>query len=145
REFAATRQRLLAFAKDTTEAATAERAAKACSIVPLTDQAELEAVLALGRTAVKAGQGTESWDWYLLALGMAEYRRGNSAAAGEALRAAEKAGPTNRYVTGTSPFYRAMILFRQGHEGEARKLAIAAAAKMKPLPRDENNPQAGDA
>jgi hypothetical protein len=49
-----------------------------------------------------------------------------------------------RYVTGTSPFYRAMSLFRQGHEQAARKLAIGAAAKMKPLPRDENNPLAGD-
>jgi serine/threonine-protein kinase len=144
REFAATRQRILAFAKDTIEAATAERAAKACSLVPLTDKAELEAALALGRTAVKAGKGSESWDWNLLALGMAEYRRGNYAAAEEALLAAEKAGPTNRYVTGTSPFYRAMSRFRQGHEGEARKLAIAAAAKMKPPPRDENNPHAGD-
>jgi hypothetical protein len=37
-----------------------------------------------------------------------------------------------------------MSLFRQGHEGEARKLASAAATKMKPLPRDENNPLASD-
>ena len=59
--------------------------------------------------------------------------------------AAEKAGPNNRYVTGTSPFYRAMSLFRQGNPEEARKLAIAAAAKMKPLPKDENNPLANGA
>ena len=52
---------------------------------------------------------------------------------------------TNRYLTGTSPFYRAMSLFRQGNQEEARKLSIAAAAKMKPLPKDENNPLAGDA
>ena len=38
-----------------------------------------------------------------------------------------------------------MSLFRQGKEDEARKLAIAAAATMKPLPKDENNPLAGDA
>ena len=145
KEFAATRQRILAFAKDTNEVTTAERAAKACSILPSTDKAELEAALALGRTAVKVGKGTEAWDWNLLALGMAEYRSGNYAAADEALLAAAKAGPTNRYVTGTSAFYRAMSLFRQGTQDEARKLAIAAAAKMKPLPRDENNPLAGDA
>ena len=35
-----------------------------------------------------------------------------------------------------------MSLFRQGKPDEARKLAIAAAAKMKPLPKDENNPLA---
>ena len=76
---------------------------------------------------------------------MAAYRGGNYAAADEALLAAEKTGPKNRCVTGTSPFYRAMSLFRQGNEEEARELAIAAAAKMKPLPKDENNPLAGDA
>ena len=144
REFAATRQRILAFAKDTNEAATAERAAKACSIVPLTDKAELEAALVLGRTAVKAGKGSESRAWCLLALGMAEYRRGNYAAAEKALLAAEKAGPTNRYVTGTSRILPCDEPVPAGPRGEARKLAIAAAAKMKPLPRDENNPHAGD-
>ena len=91
---------------------------------------------------MKLGKGTEAWDWYLMALGMAEFRSGNHAAADEALLAAEKAGPTNRFVTGTSPFYRAMSLFRQGKEEEARKLANAAAAKIKPLPKDENNPLA---
>jgi hypothetical protein len=42
-------------------------------------------------------------------------------------------------VTGIAAFYRAMSLFRQGKEAEARQLALAAAAKMKPLPRDEQN------
>jgi hypothetical protein len=40
-------------------------------------------------------------------------------------------------------FYRAMSLFRQGKKVEARKLALSAAAKMKPLPKDDNNPLAG--
>ena len=44
-----------------------------------------------------------------------------------------------------SAFYRAMSLFRQGKENEARRLATEAASKMKPLPRDEKNPLAGDA
>ena len=46
-------------------------------------------------------------------------------------------------MTGTSTFFRAMSLFRQGKKDEAGKLAIAAAAKMKPLPADEQNPLAG--
>jgi hypothetical protein len=46
---------------------------------------------------------------------------------------------------GTSAFYRAMSLFRQGQKDEARKLAIAATAKMKPLPKDNENPLADDA
>jgi eukaryotic-like serine/threonine-protein kinase len=75
-----------------------------------------------------------------LALGMAEFRSGNYTAAEEALRAAAQPAPNNRHVTGTAAFYRAMSLFRQGKQDEARKLAIAAAAQMKPLPTDEQNP-----
>ena len=36
-----------------------------------------------------------------------------------------------------------MSLFRQGKPDEARKLATDAAAKMRPLPKDEKNPLAG--
>ena len=142
KELAATRQRILAFAKEASEVTACDRAAKACSILPSTQKAELEAALALGRKAVEIGKGG---DWNLLALGMAEYRSGNGAAADEALLAAVKAGPTNPNVTGLSPFYRAMSLFRLGKPDEARKLAITAAAKMKPLPADEQNPLAGNA
>jgi hypothetical protein len=71
---------------------------------------------------------------------MAEYRSGNDAAADEALIAAAKAGPNNPHSTGMAAFYRAMSLFRQGKKDEARKLAIGAAAQMKPLPKDEQNP-----
>jgi hypothetical protein len=38
-----------------------------------------------------------------------------------------------------------MSLFRQGKEDPARQLALAAAAKMKPLPQDEQNPLANQA
>ena len=80
-----------------------------------------------------------------MTLGMAEYRGGNYAAAEEALLAAAKANPNNASATGIAAFYRAMSLHRQGKRDEARQLARAAAAKMKPLPRDENNPPADDA
>jgi hypothetical protein len=36
-----------------------------------------------------------------------------------------------------------MSLFRQGKENEARQLALEAASKMRPLPKDEKNPLAG--
>jgi tetratricopeptide (TPR) repeat protein len=140
KELAATRQRILAFAKDSTDVTTVERAAKACSIGVSPDKAVREAALILGRKGVKLGKGGE---WSLLALGMAEYRSGNHAAVEQALSAAAKAGPNNPHVTGTAAFYRAMSLFRQGKKDEARKVALAAAAKMKPLPKDENNPLAG--
>ena len=102
---------------------------------------QLELVLALGRRAVKLAP-VEFGEWGPMALGMAEYRSGNDAAAELALLAAAKAGSSNPHVTGISAFYRAMSLFRQGKKDEAEKLAIAAAANMRPLPRDENNPLA---
>jgi hypothetical protein len=119
---------------------TAERAAKACSILPSASKAELEAALALARKGVELDQDGRWREWRQLALGMAEYRSGHFAAALEALVAA-KAGPNNPQVTGIAAFYRALSLFCEGKE-EARKLALAAAAKMKPLPKDEQNPLA---
>ena len=57
KELAETRQRILAFAKETTEAMTAECAAKACSILPSTDKGQLELALALGRRGGEARSG----------------------------------------------------------------------------------------
>src|SRR5262249_55739819 len=131
KELATTRQRILAFARGANEWTTADRAAKACSIFPAADQADLAAALALGRTGVQL----QSNGWTLLALGMAEYRSGNNTAAQETLLAAAKADPNNPSVTGTAAFYRAMSLFRQGKRDEAGQLALAAAAQMKPLPK----------
>jgi hypothetical protein len=145
KERAATLQRIRAFAKDTNDAGTAERAAKACSILPSTDKAELAAALALARKGVELDNGSEARNWRLLALGMAEYRSGNDAAALLALLAATQFGPNKPAVMSTSAFYRAMSLFRQGKNDEGRKLAISAAAKMKPLPKDQQNPLANGA
>ena len=139
--YVATRQRIVAVAKGTDSAVTARRAAQAGALRPSTDNAELEALLALGRKAVELS-GDE---WELLALGMVEYRYGHFAAADAALINAANAGKNNPHVTGTSAFYRAMSLFRQGKEDEARKVAAEAAAKMKPLPKDKKNPLAGGA
>jgi tetratricopeptide (TPR) repeat protein len=145
KELAATRKRILVFAKGTSDSGAADHGAKACSILPSPDKAELEAALALGRKAVELGKGGQWQEWNLLALGMAEYRSGNYAAAIEALLAAEKAGPKNALATGTAAFYRAMSLFRKGKPDEARLLASEAVSQMKPLPKDEQNPLANSA
>jgi serine/threonine-protein kinase len=152
KEYAATRQRILALARGTENTKTAEQAAKSCSILPSTDKAELEATLVLARMAVQnVGTGAGRW-WDLLALGMAEYRSGNDAAAEKALLAADEAilvtakgDEYYRRMTGTSAFYRAMSLFRQGKSDEARKLATEAKAKMKPLPASEHASQVATA
>jgi serine/threonine-protein kinase len=141
KEFAATRGKILTLARGANEWTVADRAAKACSILPATDQADLAAALAFGRTGVQLQMN----GWTLLALGMAEYRSGNDAAAQKALLAAAKAGPNDPLLSGTTAFYRAMSLFRQGKRDEACKLAIAAAGQMKPLPKDEHNPLANNA
>ena len=65
---------------------------------------------------------------------MAEYRGGHDAAAAQTLLAAAKAGPNNYFVTQIAAFYRAMSLYRLGKPDEARKVAIAAVRKMRPLP-----------
>lgn len=136
-ELAATRQRILAFAQGTNDKYTADRATKACCILPPADRVELEAARDLGRTEVKV---SKSGDWNDPALRMAEYRQGNDTAAEEALRAAADAGKNNISVTGIAAFYRAMSLYRLGRPEEARQVATAATARMKQLPQDEDNP-----
>jgi WD40 repeat protein/serine/threonine protein kinase/tetratricopeptide (TPR) repeat protein len=143
KELAATCRRGLAKAKDTTVPETAERVAKACCLLPSIEKAQLEAALALARKAVELGKDSPHLPSFRMALGMAEYRSGHFAEADAALIAAAKGSKHNPHVAGTSAFYRAMSLFQQGKEDEARKLATPAAAKMKPLPKHEENPLAG--
>jgi hypothetical protein len=94
---------------------------------------------------VELGKGHGSLFYFQLALGMAEYRCGHYAAADAALRDASQLGAQDYYVSGTTAFYWAMSLFRQGKEAEARKLASEGVARMKPLPADEKNPLTGGA
>jgi tetratricopeptide (TPR) repeat protein len=145
KELAETCRRGLAAAQNTTVAREANVVAKACCVLPSTDQARLEAALVLAHKAVQLDKDSGGQTWSQMALGMAEYRSGHFAAADAALLTAEKNAKNNPHVAGTSAFYRAMTLFRQGKEDEARKLASAAAAKMKPLPKDEKDALVGDA
>ena len=71
---------------------------------------------------------------------MAEYRNGHWAEADVALTAAREVPQNTPPIYGTPAFYQAMSLFRQGKKDEARKLAAAAAARMKPLPADDQIP-----
>jgi hypothetical protein len=94
---------------------------------------------------VEIGKGKESYNWFQVALGMAEYRNGRYAEAAKTLAAAAEPGARYPRLLITSAFYRAMSLFKQGKEEEARRIALEAAAKMKPLPPDDNNPLTDDA
>jgi hypothetical protein len=145
-ELAATCRRGLEWAKNTTDPAAAQRVAKMCCVLPWTDQTQHEDVLALACKAVQIGKDSPGGlPWYQMTLGMAEYRSGHFAEADAALIDAANTGRNNRYVAGTAQLYRAMSLFRQGKENEARQLVIEAVSRMKPLPTDEKNPLAGNA
>jgi tetratricopeptide (TPR) repeat protein len=132
KELAATRGRILAFARGTGDALTAESAALACGLLPAADKADLEAALALAHAVVKGGKRKGMG---LLALGMVEYRCGDSEAADRTLLAAAEIAQSRPGLD--QPIcllYRAMILFRQGKKDEARKLATEAVAKIPTMP-----------
>ena len=140
KELADTCRRGLAAAQDTTVPETADRVAKACCLLPSTGKAQLEEVLALAHNAIQLGEASQNRPFFQMVLGMAEYRSGHFAQADAALIAAASAAQNNSHIPGTAAFYRAMSLFQQGKKDEARQLATEAAAKMRPLPKDEKNP-----
>ncbi len=144
KELSSTCEKLLSLARNTEDSAVAERAAKCCSLRQA-DSKRCEPALVLARRAVEHGKGSQWLVYFEMALGMAEYRSGHFAEADAALIAAATGGKDNPRVVGTSAFYRAMGLFRQGKTDLARKLATEAAAKMKPLPVDEQKPLQGGA
>src|SRR5262249_12178326 len=118
--------------------------ARICCLRPRPHTEQQENALALARKVAALNIG----DFNLkLTLGMAKYRSGSFVEADATLRAAANGAKklNDPQLPGTATFYRAMALFRQGKEDEARKLAIEAAAQMKPLPKDDKNPLAGGA
>jgi eukaryotic-like serine/threonine-protein kinase len=144
KELSSTCEKLLSLAKDAKDPMLADKAAKCCSLRHA-DPKRCEAALVLARRAVENGKGSQWLVYFEMALGMAEYRSGHFAEADAALTAAINDPGKNNTVSSTSAFYRAMGLFRQGKTDLARKLATEAAAKMKPLPVDEQKPLADGA
>jgi hypothetical protein len=140
RDLADTCGRALDFAKVTYDPVKWDQMAWICCLRPTRDNTRLEAALALARKAAEVRR-----PYFPLILGMAEYRSDHLSVADFWLTSATKNFQGNLHVTGTSAFYQAMILFRQGKQDEARRVAATAAAKMKPLPKDEKNPLANDA
>jgi len=139
-DHAALCRRMLQWASNTSDHEVAERVAKLTCLRPIDDAPTQEAALTLARRAVKLGLGNKSFlAWAHMVLGMAEYRSGHYPAADEALATAAKMSGGG-VVHDTASFYRAMSLFQQGRQAEARELFTPTEAKMKPLPADEENP-----
>lgn len=142
KELAATCDRALKVASDTSNPRMADGVAKICSLREADDQTR-EAALVLARRAVELGKEHALLLWFQMGVGMAEYRSRHYAAADAALLAASQLGDSNYHVWVTATFYRAMSLFQLGKKDEAHKLATEAVAKMKPLPVDEKKPLDG--
>jgi WD40 repeat protein/serine/threonine protein kinase len=165
KELADTCGRALESAKDTFDPMKWGQLVRICCLRPTSDKTRQEAALVLARKAPEFSKNVPFYEltvrpFYQFTLGLAEYRSGYFAEADAALLAAIRPGKGFRPVvqlggdpravkyspfTGTVEFFLAMTLFRQGKEDEARKLAAEAAAKMKPLPKDEKNPLADGA
>jgi hypothetical protein len=144
-ELGETCARALDSVSGTYDSAAAAAVARICCLAPADDKQRLDRALALARKALEIDPYPQWSPFVHLALGMAEYRSGHWALADAALAAAINRASHNPCATGTAAFYRAMVLFRQGKEAEARQLAAEAASRMKPLPEDKKNPLAGDA
>ena len=141
KEYSATCDRVLKLANDTKVPTTAERAAKICSLLPSDAQDPRGCARARpacggpreGTRSLSTSRWQSAWPNTAAVIMQRPMR----------LLAAAELGKNNYYVSCTTAFYRAMSLFRQGKEAEARKLASEAVVKMKPLPVDENHPLAG--
>jgi hypothetical protein len=141
KELADTSERALESARGTFDPGKWSQVVRICCLRPTPGTTRREAALAFARKAVALRQADSTLK---LTLGMAEYRSSHFAEADAALGATASGVRDNPEVAATATFFRAMSLFRQGKENEVRKLATEAAAKTKPLPKDEKNPLAGD-
>ncbi len=129
-------------ALSTRSVGTAERAAKACSLLPGRSPVLLEQALSLSRYAVDQGKDHPHRYWFLIALGMAEYRAGNFEAAEKALALADDLSPKNggEHPKATARLYRAMCLGRMGDTNAALLAFNSAAPRRLPTPEDELAP-----
>src|SRR5262249_41816862 len=125
--------------------AQAATLAKLVSLGRVANSRSREAALTLARSAVERSKSGRNRAEYLMTLGVAEYRIGHLAEAGRVLASASGGAHQDLRITGTSAYFQAMSLFRQGKPDEGRQIAVAAAATMKPLPKDEKNPLANGA
>ncbi len=93
---------------------------------------------------MELGKSDPQLPWFQLGLGLAEYRNGQFAAADQALTIAEQTAGEAHDILGTARLFRAMSLFRQDKQEEARTVFSRAVAEMPPFPKDDHQPPAYD-
>ncbi|WP_166831708.1 protein kinase domain-containing protein [Thalassoroseus pseudoceratinae] len=118
-----------------------ERAAKIACLIPNTELISYQQAEQLVRRAVDQDQDNQEFrPWGRLTLGMALYRNGKFAEA-------EKVLAETKYVTGkiggAASFFRAMALFQKGDKEAAQELFATAEEKMKPFPKEKEDPLEG--
>ena len=138
-EHAATCARFLHYAEGTTQAFTADRAAKAILLRSTSGTAEVQKALILARRAVELGQEDSLLPYYQLTLGIAEFRLGHRVAAEQLFLKGIRANGLYA-VQGPARLFHAMSLCREGRIDEAKKLVAAAKEQMRPLPVDDLHP-----
>jgi len=139
-DYEATRRRLVQQAQGTDQAETAECAAKAACLRPLTNTVLLIKALNLAQRAVELGKGSSSLPWCQLSLGLAEYRNGQYPAAERSISDVERIAGDHDDIQGIAHLFHAMTLFREDRAADARRLFRQAEAQMPPLPKDESKP-----
>lgn len=145
-EYETTCLRFLKAAQNSEDPTRADVAAKATCLRMPAKPEMLDQALALARHAVASGHNHQALDWFQLALGMAELRKGNLAAAESALTAAE-APASDKKLVDTARVYRSIVLHRLGRTEEAQRLFAEVSKSMRPYPADPKKPLAdgGDA
>ncbi|HVJ79468.1 MAG TPA: hypothetical protein VNC50_00250, partial [Planctomycetia bacterium] len=121
------------FAKDTSDPVVAERAAKIMCIKPSGAKRQV-AARELAQRAVDLGRGNRYTPYFMLTLGLAEYRGGRLREADIAFDGALAGGAKIPEIAATSRYMKAMIRQREGNVEAARRLATEAAQVMTSLP-----------
>ena len=120
------RRILLEFGKSS-DPTTAERMAKACMIVP-PPKADLDALARMADVAIAAGPQAEYWPYYEFVKGLAEYRQGHFAAAGEwSQKVIAAGGDATRLVQAYAVL--AMAQFQQ-HQAERAHATLGLAREV---------------
>ena len=138
-DFNAACRRLIEQAEGTNTPADAGRAATVYCLRPSTDADLMARALKFARRAVELGKADSLLPRFQMALGMAEYREGHYLAA-EATLAAALQSSGDPLIEKTSQLFRAMSLFQQGRQDEARERLGEIEARMAPGPADAGKP-----
>jgi hypothetical protein len=143
-EWRSTTRAILASVTDTVHLPSADRAAKSALIVAGASAEILQQARQLARAVGEEGKVGILAPWFLFCHGLAEFRAGNDLGAEEILRTVRLGGISARLAV--VPIYRAMIAVRTGRLEDAHRLLDDAAARMRPLPIDAQDPlaQGGD-